>query len=61
MKELIRFAAYGTATIAMIFVVIGIAQSGVSASTFAYSAIFIVVVLPVAISILMARREKRNA
>ncbi|ALP54427.1 hypothetical protein Tel_15445 [Candidatus Tenderia electrophaga] len=60
MKELVRFVAYTTATLAMIFLVIGIAKAGVSPEVLAYSAIFVVVVLPVIIGILMARREKRS-
>lgn len=61
MKELVRFAGYTAATLAMIFLVIGIAKTGVSPEVLAYSAIFVVVVLPVIVGILMARREKRNA
>lgn len=59
MKELIRFAGYTFATIAMTMVVIGIAKAGVSPATLAYSAIFIVIVLPLFIGIWMVRREKR--
>ncbi len=61
MKELIRFVGYTLATLAMIFLVIGIAKSGVSGEALVYSAIFVVVILPVAIGIWMARREKRDA
>lgn len=60
MKELARFVGYTSATLAMIFLVIGIARAGVSPEVLAYSAIFVVVILPVVIGILMARREKRN-
>ena len=58
MKELIRFAGYTLATIAMIMVLIGIAKAGVAPGTLAYSAIFIVIVLPLFIGIWMVRREK---
>ncbi len=60
MKELIRFAGYTFATVAMTMIVIGIAKMGVSSSTLAYSAIFMVVVLPLFVGIWMARREKRE-
>lgn len=60
MKELVRLVGYTAATLAMVFLVIGIAKAGVSPEVLAYSAIFVVVVLPVVIGILMARREKRN-
>jgi ABC-type proline/glycine betaine transport system permease subunit len=60
MKELVRFVGYTLATIAMIMVVIGIAKAGVSPSTLAYSAIFIVIVLPLFLGIWMVRREKRE-
>lgn len=61
MKELFRFAGYTLATITMVFVVIGIAKAGVSPATLAYSAIFIVIVLPLFIGIWMVRREKSAA
>ncbi len=61
MKELIRFLGYTAATLTMIFVVMGIAKAGVSANTLVYSAIFIVIVLPIAIGIWMAGREKQKA
>ncbi len=59
MKELIRLLGYTAITVTMVFVVIGIAKSGVSDATLAYSAIFIVVVLPVVIVIWMSSREKK--
>jgi hypothetical protein len=61
MKELFRFAGYTLATLAMTLIVIGIAKMGVSPSVLAYSAIFMVVVLPLFIGIWMARRERRGA
>jgi len=60
MKEIFRFVGYAIATLAMIFLVIGIAKAGVSPGVLASSAIIIVVVVPVIIGILMARREKRD-
>ena len=60
MKELSRFIGYTVATLVMVFVVIGIAKSDVSDATLAYSAIFIVVVLPVIVGIWMASREKKG-
>lgn len=61
MKELIRFFGYTVATVIMTFVVIGIAKSEVSDETLAYSAILIVVVLPIIVSIWMAGREKKSS
>ena len=61
MKELIRFFGYTVAAVIMTFVVIGIAKSDVSDATLAYSAIFVVVVLPVIISIWLAGKEKKSA
>ena len=60
MKELIRFSGYTLATLAMIGIVIGIAKSSASPGMLAYSAIFIVVVLPLFIGVWMVRREKRE-
>ena len=60
MKELTRFLGYTAVTLVMVFLVIGIAKSDVSSATLAYSAIFIVVVLPVVIAIWMANREKKG-
>jgi ABC-type proline/glycine betaine transport system permease subunit len=59
MKELLRFVAYGAATITMMLVLIGIAQAGITKGGLVFAAIMVVVVLPVAIGIWMARREKR--
>lgn len=61
MKELLRFAGYTLATLAMIGIVVGIAKSGASPEMLAYSAIFVVIVLPLIIGVLMVRREKRTA
>jgi Flp pilus assembly protein TadB len=61
MKEIFRFVGYAVATLAMIFLVIGIAKAGASPGVLASSAIIIVVVVPVIIGIFMAKREKRNA
>jgi len=58
MKELGRFAGYTAATLVMIFVLIGIAKSDVSPGMLAFSAIFIVVVLPVIASIFIAKSER---
>ncbi len=60
MKELFRLLGYSAATIAMILLVIAISKAGVSGNALVYSAIFVVVVLPVVIGIFMARREKRD-
>ncbi len=60
MKELFRLLGYSAATIAMILLVIAISKVGVSGNALVYSAIFVVVVLPVVIGIFMARREKRD-
>ncbi len=59
MKELIRFTGYTLAAFAMFLVLFGIAKSDASPKILAYSAIFIVVVLPLFIAVWMVRREKK--
>jgi len=61
MKELVRFVSYTLATLVMIGVVVAIAKAETPNGTLATAAIVIVVVLPVIVAILMAKREKRNA
>jgi hypothetical protein len=57
MKDLIRLAGYTVATLAMIFLLIKASDSG----AMIYLAIFMVVVLPIAIGIFVARRAKPGA
>lgn len=61
MKELVRLAGYSAATIAMILLVTGISKAGVSGNALVYSAIVVVVILPVVIGIFIARRENRDS
>ncbi len=60
MKEILRFLGYTAATLVMIFILIGVAKSGVSDEALAYSAIFMVVIVPLIIGMWMVNREKRN-
>jgi len=59
MKELIRLLGYSAVAVVMTFLVIGVARSGASDATLAYSAIFIVVVLPIVVVIWAVRRGKK--
>ncbi len=60
MKELLRFAGYTTITVIMIFILIEVAQSGVSGGTLALWSIIIVVVLPVILAIWADKRSRRK-
>lgn len=61
MKELVRLVGYSAATIAMVLLVTGISKAGVSGNALVYSAIVVVVILPVVIGIFIARRENRDS
>ena len=60
MKDLIRFSGYAIATLVVILLLIEATRSGLSDNTIIFLAIFLVIVLPLAIGIFMARREKRG-
>ncbi|KAF0190872.1 MAG: hypothetical protein FD165_2333 [Gammaproteobacteria bacterium] len=57
MKDLLRLAGYTIATLAMIFLLIRASDSG----AMIYLAIFMVIVLPIAIVVFVARRAKPGA
>lgn len=60
MKDLLHFGGYSLATVAMIFILIEVAQSGVSGGTLALSSILLVVVLPVILAIWIERRSRKK-
>lgn len=59
MKELTRFLAYTVATIAVILFVIFVARiDDGSTNLLPYTAILLVIVMPIVIGVFMGRREK---